>query len=97
MTNKLVVVGGVVLQVGLDMRAMKRFIFKHITVGDKGFIIGTKIGHYAYLMWIGYGKPIWWKPRFIGRVFAKYGIGFGWIFLCCHVQVYDIRGNIRPR
>ncbi len=49
-----------------------------------------RLGNYAYACLLGYGKPVWWKPRFIGQGNAQYGAGFGWLLLCFRVQVFGI-------
>lgn len=70
---------------------MKRFIFKHIKRQEQGFVVGVYIGNYTYNAWLGYGKPIWWKPHFIGRSTTLWGIGFGWLLLCFRVAVIRVR------
>lgn len=74
---------------------MKRFLFRYHSESPAGFVIYFRLGHYGYGIWLGYGKPVWWKPRLIGRGKADYGFGFGWLLLCCRVQVRKIeKGNV---
>ncbi len=73
---------------------MKRFLLRHQRQGETGFVIGLRIGNYTYGCWLGYGKPVWWKPRFIGRGKAKYGLGFGWLILCIRVQIVEMEKEL---
>lgn len=66
---------------------MRKFLCIHTKKPETGFAIGVRLGDWVYGVWLGYGKPIWWKPRFIDRGNAHYGIGFGWLFLCFRVQI----------
>lgn len=70
--------------------ATKRFMFSHIKGPEYGFAFGFTLFSHFLTVWIGYGKPVWWKPRLIGRDKAKYGFGFGWLLLCLKVQVYEL-------
>jgi len=60
---------------------------KHIVEPERGFVFAIGWKQHSIGLWIGYGKPIWWKPRLIGRGSAKYGFGAGWLALCCRIQV----------
>jgi hypothetical protein len=73
---------------------MRRFLFRHQREGETGFVAVLRIGDYAYGGWLGYGKPIWWKPRFLGRGNCKYGFGFGWLVLCFNVQIVELEKKI---
>ena len=69
----------------------ERFIFEHRNKSlHTGFVIGFKLFDHAFVGWLGYGKPVWWKPRFSGRGVASYGCGFGWLLLCFRIQVFEI-------
>jgi len=61
---------------------MKRFIFRYDKEYPKGFVMGLRLHNWSIAIWLGYGKPIWWKPRFIGSGRTEYGFGFGWLFWC---------------
>ena len=69
---------------------MKRFLFRHIKSIETGFVVGVRLRSRSYAIWLGYGKPIWWKPRFLGRGKGIYGFGFGWLLLCFRVQVFEL-------
>jgi hypothetical protein len=68
----------------------KRFSFSHIKGPEGGFILGLGLFNHVFAAWLGYGKPVWWKPRFMGRGSSKYGFGFGWLLLCFRVQIYEL-------
>lgn len=68
----------------------KRFLFKHKYVPHTGFVVGFRSGRHVYCGWLGYGKPVWWKPRFIGRGKAIFGFGFGWLLTCFKIQVFEV-------
>lgn len=65
----------------------KRFLFRRSKV-ERGFVIATRLFDYTCAVWFGYGKPVWWKPRFFGRGESKYGFGLGWLLLCFSIQVF---------
>ena len=69
---------------------MKRFIFRHIGGSQKGFIAAIRFRRWVISVWLGYGKPVWWKPRFIGRGVHDWGVGLGWLLLCFRVQVINV-------
>lgn len=66
---------------------MRRLLFKHFREGDKGFAFGLRIGSWTYAGYFGYGFPVWWIPRVIGRGKARLGFGFGWLLFCIRFQV----------
>ena len=68
---------------GLVMQ--RDFLFKYISGRESGpgFIIAVKCGQWALASWLGYGKPVWWKPRFTW-------VGFGWLILCFKVQIIEL-------
>lgn len=66
---------------------MKRFSFEHIIRGGTGYIVVLRIGKRAYAGWLGYGKPVWWKPRFLKGGKGYEGFGFGWLLLCFRVAM----------
>jgi len=71
---------------------MDRFFFNHNRGLMKGFAFGFRFLHHGYLAWLGYGKPVWWKPRLLGRGNdgARYGFGFGWLVLCFQVKIVEL-------
>jgi hypothetical protein len=69
---------------------MKRFQFKRELEHPTGFALGLRIGEHTYGFWLGYGRPVWWKPHFIGREKSKFGFGIGWLLLCFRVQVFEV-------
>lgn len=71
---------------------MKRFIFSHERGVKKGFVCGFRFRHHCYLAWLGYGKPVWWKPRLLygGNGGARLGVGFGWLLLCLQVRIMKL-------
>lgn len=73
--------------------ATKRFLFRHDRSPHTGFVGGVRMGHHVLIGWLGYGKPVWWKPRFIGKGKAKYGFGFGWLLLCFKIQVVSVKNS----
>ena len=71
----------------------KRFQLIHRRQGETGYIAILRLGKFAYAGWIGYGKPVWWMPRFLGSgngEYCKYGFGFGWLLLCFRVQIVSL-------
>jgi len=72
---------------------MNRFYFnRHSGYGSNGLVVAVRFyGKMALGAWLGYGKPVWWKPRVIGKGRALWGIGFGWLFLCFRVQVIKLK------
>lgn len=68
----------------------KYFLYKHEENDPTGFCFGARLCKHVYAVWLGYGKPVWWKPRLIGRGKSKYGFGFGWLLLCCRIQVFEV-------
>ena len=72
---------------------MDRFLFRHERSDESGFAAGIRFGHYGFLGWLGYGKPVWWKPRFFGKKdgLTVFGFGFGWLLLCFQVQIVELR------
>jgi hypothetical protein len=77
---------------------MKRFIFKHKRQSDfshpdceTGYAAALRFGKWAIVTWCGYGKPVWWKPRFSGKGSCLCGFGFGWLLLCFRVHVIELK------
>ena len=68
---------------------MNRFKFRHVTQEETGFILLVRLGKFVYAGWIGYGKPVWWKPRFLGcgEKPCIFGFGFGWLLLCFQIRI----------
>jgi len=68
---------------------MKRFIFKHVRNHEHGFAVGLRLGRRGYLGWLGYGRPVWWKPRLLNDG-ARLGFGLGWLLLCFQVKIVEL-------
>lgn len=71
---------------------MRKFLCRHIKKPyDTGFVMGVKLGDWTYAIWLGYGRPIWWKPRFIRKGNIRHGFGFGWLLLCLQVRIIELK------
>ena len=70
----------------------KRFLFHNVRGVENGFACGFRFRHHGYLAWLGYGKPVWWKPRLLGKGDdgARLGFGFGWLLLCFQVKIVEL-------
>lgn len=71
---------------------MKRFLFCHKRGVENGLVCGFRFRHHGYLAWMGYGKPIWWKPRLLscGADGVFRSVGFGWLLLCFQVGIIEL-------
>lgn len=71
---------------------MKRFIFIHTDKPETGFVVGLRIRDRGYLGWLGYGFPVWWKPRLLNNKDdgARFSFGFGWLLLCLQVKIVEL-------
>ncbi|KKN91126.1 hypothetical protein LCGC14_0219910 [marine sediment metagenome] len=67
------------------------FRFRHRRQGETGYVAILWRGNWALAAWCGYGKPVWWKPRFMGKGNARYGFGFGWLLLCFRVHIIELK------
>lgn len=72
---------------------MKRFLFCHKRgVVENGFVCGFRFRHHGYIAWIGYGHPVCWKPKLLGRKKDGKcrGVGFGWLLLCFQMKIVEL-------
>ena len=75
---------------------MRKFICKHITKKfGSGFCVFVCIDNWVYTVWLGYGKPLWRKPKIITTRkedyrLPLYNVGFGWLLLCFQVQIFQV-------
>lgn len=53
-----------------------------------GIAFGFRIRKIVFGFYLGYGRPVWWIPKFIGRGRADFGFGLGWLLLSFRMQVY---------
>jgi len=72
---------------------MERFLFNHDRGTHKGFACAFRFRRHKYIVLrLGYGKPVWWKPRLLGgrEDDDRKGIGFGWLFLCFQMKIVEL-------